>query len=174
MRLQLRQLKMLSFSAALLLLAGCAGYVLGPSNGLAVGSRSVKVNLFRNDTPEPRLSEAIATSIRRGIQREGTYKLETHADPDVILDGVITKFDRAGVSFQPNDILTVRDFYLTINARVKAYNVKTGEVLFDQEVYGRTTIRVGPDLASAERQAVPLLAEEMSHSVVSLLADGKW
>ena len=39
----------------LILLAGCAGYQLGPTNGLTAGSRSIQVNPFVNQTPEPRL-----------------------------------------------------------------------------------------------------------------------
>ena len=40
-------------------------------------------------------------------------------------------------------------------AKVTATERDTGRVLLDREVGGRTTIRIGPDLTSAERQAVP-------------------
>src|SRR5688572_29157330 len=96
---------------ALLVLAlsfcGCAGYRLGPTNGIAAGSRSVQVALFQNATTEPRLTEPLATALRRTIQQDGTYRLATHGDADIILEGAITEFDRSGVTFDPRDILTV-------------------------------------------------------------------
>jgi hypothetical protein len=47
-------------------------------------------------------------------------------------------------------------------------------VLFDRPVTGSTLIRVGSDLTSAERQSLPLLAEDLAKNVASLLADGGW
>jgi hypothetical protein len=153
---------------------GCAGYQLGPTHDAPAGSRSVQINLFQNNTWEPRLSEPVATALRRAVQRDGTYKLDTHGSGDIILDGVITEFRRSGVTFQPADVLTPRDYELTLYAKVKAIERGTGRVLIDSEVFGRTTIRSGPDLPSAERQAAPLLAEDMAQNIASLLVDGTW
>ena len=38
----------------------------------------------------------------------------------------------------------------------------------------RTTVRLGGDLASAERQALPLLANDLARKTVALLAEGEW
>src|ERR1043165_2687288 len=38
-------------------LTGCAGYHLGPTNGVRAGERSVQVNPFVNQTIEPRSEE---------------------------------------------------------------------------------------------------------------------
>lgn len=158
----------------LLCLAGCAGYRLGPSNGMAAGSKSIQINLFRNDTLEPRLSEAIGFALRRTIQQDGTFSLDTKDEGDIVLTGVVVSFERSGLSFQPADILTVRDFSLSMNARVKAVERGSGKVLLDAMVSGRTTVRAGADLVSAERQAVPLVAQDLSRNLTSLLVDGKW
>jgi hypothetical protein len=157
-----------------LLVTGCAGYQLGPTNGVPAGSRSVQVNLFRNDTYEPRLSDPIATSIRRWIQRDGTYRLATSGEADIVVDGVISEFSRSGISFQPSDILTVRDYELSAVASFTATERTTGKVLMESTVLGRTTVRAGPDLASAERQASPLIAEDIARRITSLLVDGSW
>jgi hypothetical protein len=138
------------------------------------GSRSIQINLFQNKTWEPRLSEPIATAVRRAIQRDGTYQLDTKGGGDIVVDGVITEFNRSGVTFEPTDILTVRDYELTLYAKVKAVERGTGRILIDKTVFGRTTIRSGPDLPSAERQAAPLLAEDLARNVTSLLVDGEW
>ena len=160
--------------AAILLLTGCMGYQLGPTNGATAGSRSIQINAFRNDTWEPRLSEPLATSMRRWIQRDGTYRLATQNDGDIVVDGVIIDFTRLGISFQPSDVLTVRDYELRAQAKFTAVDRGTGKVLMASTVTGRTTIRTGPDLASAERQAAPLIAEDIARRITSLLVDGSW
>jgi hypothetical protein len=155
------------------LLGGCA-YRLGPTNGVAAGSRSIQVNLFQNQTWEPRLSEPVATSLRRWIQRDGTYRLATSGDGDIVLDGVLIEFQRSGISFQPGDVLTIRDYELTLTVAFKAVERGTGRVILDSKVAGRTTIRVTADEASAERQAAPLLAEDVARRITTLLVDGSW
>ena len=39
---------------------------------------------------------------------------------------------------------------------------------------GYTLVRIGSDLTSTERQALPLLAGELAKRVTALLADGNW
>ena len=147
---------------------------MGPTNGIPAGALSAQVNLFRNDTFEPRLSEPVATAVRREIQRDGSFRLATQGEGDIVVDGVITEFRRSAISFQPADIVTVRDYELIMIARVTAVNRRTGAVLVQSDVGGRTVIRAGADLASAERQAVPLIANDLARNLTSLLADGSW
>ena len=157
-----------------LLLAGCAGYKLGPTNGMSAGEKSVQINPFSNETLEPRLSESITFEIRKRVQQDGTYKLATHGDGDVIVNGIITQYGRNPLSFQPRDVLTVRDYRLTISARILAIDRLTGKTNTDQMVHGRTTVRVGNDLVSAERQAIPLVAADLARNAVAAIADGTW
>ena len=83
------------FTAVLLaLITGCAGYKLGPTNGVAAGEKSIQINPFQNKTIEPRLSEGITSALRKRLQQDGTYRLETHGDADIVVNGIITKFDR--------------------------------------------------------------------------------
>jgi hypothetical protein len=153
---------------------GCAGYRLGPTNGEVAGAKSIQVNFFRNETFEPRLVEAIGTALRRTLQQDGTYRLDTQGDADIVVDGVVTHYHRLGVSFQPQDTITPTDFQITMLVKITATERRTGRVLLDREVPARATIRIGPDLASAERQAVPLLAQDLAWNVTSLLVDGTW
>jgi len=155
-------------------MAGCAGYQLGPSNGMRAGEKSVQINPFINETPEPRLIEPITLAMRRQVQRDGTYKLATQGDGDLIVNGVVTRYDRSPVSFQARDVLTVRDYNLTITARIVAVDRTTGKTNSNQTIRGRTTVRVGNDLASAERQAIPLVAADLARNAVAAIADGAW
>lgn len=160
--------------AMAVVLAGCAGYRVGPTNGLMAGQRSIQVNPFQNQTIEPRLVEYTTTALRKRLQQDGTFRLATQQDGDIIVNGVIVEFRRSELSFQPSDIRTVRDYTVALRAQIKAVERSTGRTILDRPAYARTTLRVGADLASAERQAVPLLAEDLARNVTSLLVDGTW
>jgi hypothetical protein len=154
--------------------SGCAGYKLGPTNGVAAGSRTVKFKPFVNRTHEPRVTEYLSTSLRKQLQQDGTFRLETAGSPDILVSGEITRFDRTGLSYQTNDVLTPQEYTLTMQAHVVAMDVNTGKVFINRTVQGYTYIRIGNDEYSAERQAVPLLTDSVARSAVSLLVDGAW
>lgn len=158
----------------LVFITGCAGYKLGPTNGMPAGARSVQVNLFKNDTLEPRLIEAVAQALRKRLQQDGTYRLDTSGSGDLVVNGVITKFEREGISFQPNDVITVRDYSLSITAKITVRDRQSGKIVLDRDVTGKTTIRVGQDMASSQRQAVPMIADDLAGRATSLLVDGAW
>lgn len=154
--------------------SGCAGYHLGPTNGMAAGEKSVQVNPFVNETLQPRLTDAVTSQMRKELQRDGTYKLSTGGDADIIVAGALTAYLRTEVTFATTDILTVRDFRLSLTARVTARERATGKEILNQPVSGYTLIRVGADLPNAERQAMPLLAADLARNVTALLVEGKW
>jgi hypothetical protein len=158
------------FLAVAVVASGCASYRLGPVNPAIPAGQAIEVGLFQNATPQPGLTESLNASIRRELQRDGTFGLATGGDGDVLLTG----YCRSAVSFQPRDILSVRDFEVELVTRIRAAEKATGKVLIDRELTGRTTVRLGGDLASAERQALPMLANDLAKKTVALLAEGVW
>jgi hypothetical protein len=61
-----------------------------------------------------------------------------------------------------------------ITAHVTARDHTTGKVLLDKNVNGFTLVQVGTDLTDAERQALPLLAEDLARNITALLTEGAW
>ncbi len=163
-----------------LALSGCAGYQLGPTNGQQAGARSVQVKPFANQTLEPRLADALTFSLRKQLQRDGTFRLDTHDTGDILVSGTIVEYDRQAISFQPTDVITPVDYQLTMRAQITARDRRTGRVLLDRKVAGQTVIRVGPGTGTAdwqqvaERQALPLVADDLAQRVTALLVDGEW
>lgn len=155
-------------------LAGCAGYKLGPTNGLAAREKSIQINPFVNQTMEARLGDALTQQLRKLFQRDGTFQLATHDDGDIVVSGVILRYQRDAMSFQPSDTLTARDYRISMTAQVTARDRISGKTVLDRPVSGYTLIRVESDLTSTERQALPLLAADLAKNVVGLLADGSW
>lgn len=161
-------------ATALLCLAGCAGYRLGPTGGRTAGSQSLEIAPFSNETIEARLLDPLTTALRRRTQEDGTFKLATRDSGDLLLSGRIVDYRRRELSFQPGDIVTVRDYQLVMTVHATAVDRSTGREVLDRQVSGRTTIRVAEDLVSAERQAIPLLADDLARNLIGVLADGEW
>lgn len=153
---------------------GCRGYRLGPTNPELTAGRSIQVRYFENRTIEPGLPEALSHALRQELQRDGSYRLRTTGDSDVHVDGVITRFERRPLAFQPTDVITVTDYELRLTVQLTAVDRTSGRTLVDRSLTGRTSIRVGNDLPSAERQALPLLAEDWARQAAAALTEGSW
>jgi hypothetical protein len=157
---------------AVSVLTGC-GYTLGTTNGLAAGKKKIQITPFLNHTVEPRLGDAVTTALRRDVQRDGTYHLATRGGADVIVTGTITKYDRHELNFEPHDVLTVKDFRVNIEAKVTARNVTSGTST-NWTATAYTLVRVGSDLTSSERQALPDLADQLAKTITDSLVNGSW
>lgn len=158
----------------LCLFAGCAGYQLGPANGAAAGEKSIEVLPFNNQTLQPRLGDALTQALREELQTDGTFRLTAHDPGDVVVSGVVTTYTRAGVSFLSTDASTPQDYRIDVTAHVTARERATGKLLLDKSVTGQTLVPVTSDLADAERQALPLLAQDLARNITGLLTEGAW
>ena len=154
--------------------SGCVGYVAGPTNGLPAGSRSVRVEFFGNETLEPRLVVAVNRALKRNLQQDGTYTLETQGEADIVVRGQLTEFLRNGISYTPGDSLVVQDYTMQLTARIKVSDRTSGKVVYEGDVTGKSTVRVGNDLTSSQRQSIPLIADHLARQATSFIVDGQW
>jgi len=155
-------------------LCGCAGYRLGPTGGQEAGAKSVQITPFVNNSTEPGLADEVTSALRKAVQRDGTFKLATHRDSDLIVTGVITDYRRRELTLLRGDLRTVRDYQITIVAHVVIRERASNQVILERDVDGSTLLRVGVDFGSSERQAAPQLAEDLARRVKDLLVDGSW
>jgi hypothetical protein len=64
---------------------------------------------------------------------------------------------------------------LSLTATITARSRATGAVIVPERIVkGHTSIRVGDDMTSSERQALPLLTADLAKNIVAILADGGW
>jgi hypothetical protein len=61
-----------------------------------------------------------------------------------------------------------------MSAHVTAIERGTGRTNLNTTVVGQTVIRVGADQSSAEREAIPLLADDMARNLVAQLTEPWW
>ena len=172
----MRPLIFFSICVTAILSAGCAGYHLGPVKPAVVaGAKSIEIVPFNNQTQQPRLGDAVTQALRERMQTDGTYRLATREPGDVVVTGVITTYNREGVSFLQTDVATAESYRVEVTALITVRDRATTKVLFDRKpVHGFTLVQVGNDLAGAERQATPLLAEDLARNITALLTEGAW
>jgi hypothetical protein len=169
----MRPLIFFAICLAAMFSAGCAGYHLGPVNSNAVaGEKSIEIAPFNNQTLQPRLGDAVTQALRERMQTDGTYRLATRGPGDVVLTGVITAYNREGVGFLRSDVATAVNYRVQVTAHVTVR--EGGKVLLDKNVNGYTLVQVGTDLTDAERQSLPLLAEDLARNITQLLTEGAW
>ena len=158
-----------------LLLSGCAGYRLGPVGGQIAGARGIQVPMARNATLEPRLAEPVTLALRRHIQQDGTFRLETDGAPaDLVLETTLLNYERLPMAFRREDVVTVTEYELRLTCRVILRERGVEQPILDQPVSGRTALLVGPDQTAAERQAASLLADDLARRTVILISEGTW
>jgi hypothetical protein len=170
----MRAPKIVLLALAAASLAGCAGYHLGPVNGVVPGEKSIEVLPFNNQTLQPRLGDALTQSLRERLQTDGTYHLATHGVGDVIVTGVIRNYQREGLSYLSTDAVTPENYRVGVTVHVTVRESASGRLLVDKDVKGHTLVHIGSDLASAERQALPLLADDLAQNISELLTEGSW
>jgi len=155
-------------------LAGCASYRLGPTNGAIAGEKSVTVLPFNNQTLQPRLGSALTQSLRERLQIDGTFRLATQGDGDVVVSGVIRNYQREALGFLSTDATTPENYRVGVIVHVTVRERASGKLLLEKDVKGHTLVHIGSDLASAEMQSLPLLAEDLARNITELLAEGAW
>jgi Lipopolysaccharide-assembly len=154
------------------LTVGCAGYHVGPVSN--PGYRSVAVPMFKNKTLVPQLEAQITNGIIKRLQTDGTLQVESPGKADVILVGEILHYRREELRSSRDDSNQPREYRIIIEARVEAHHRATGEVVIKPTVVtGEAATFVGSDLQTAEYQVLPLIADDLSKRVVTLLVE-RW
>lgn len=170
----MRALKYFLPALAAVVLAGCAGYHLGPVNGVVAGEKTVEVLPFNNQTLQPRLNDAVTQALRERLQVDATYRLATHEPGDLVVSGTIRQYDHEGLGYLNRDSVTPQNYRVGVIVHVVVRDRVTGKAVLDRDVKGHSLVNVGPDFASSERQAMPLLAADLAQNIVGLLTEGAW
>ena len=98
----------------------------------------------------------------------------TRGTADIVVTCELFRYDRNEVSFVPGDIVTARDYRISLGARANAKETSTDKTLLAREFTGNTLMRLGNDLPSVERQTLPMLAADLARQITTALSDGTW
>lgn len=153
--------------ASLLLFAGC-GYTVG--NGFNPDVKTVSVPIFENDTFRRGIEVQLTEAVQKEIQKRTPYRLAKGLNADTRLTGRIvqTRKDVLG----ENNFDDSRELQLSLMIVTKWENLRTGEVLAQQEIpLSPTAIplttqaefapEVGQSLATGTQDALDQLARRI-------------
>jgi outer membrane lipopolysaccharide assembly protein LptE/RlpB len=158
--------------SALLVLSGC-GYKLGEIRPTAMRSvRTLAVPTFKNNTFESRIEILFADTLVKQLQQDGTYQIVNTAQADAILNCTIEEIDRGSLRSVQSNVLATSEFSLIVTVRYEVVDQRTGIILMEGTVQGRTSFFSGNDLQSLERQALSNAASDLSLNLTTRLTEG--
>ena len=161
------------FSLVACLLAGCAGYHVGPIQPKSMkGIKIIAVPSFKNETLNPRLEVLAADIAIRQIQSDGTYQIASSAKADAVLEGTIVSVTRTGMRSLRENVLTTTEFNVTVRIKYQIVRNDTGERLEARHVDGVTSFYTGNDPNAGEQQAIPLALHNAVERMVTQLSEG--
>jgi Lipopolysaccharide-assembly len=155
------------------LLGSCAGYRLGPATpGYLRQVHTIAVPTFANSTLVPRIEVLITGTVIKQFQQDGTFKIVDADVADATLKGEIVGVSRSPARSVRGNVLSTTEFNVTMTVKYTLTG-RDGKVLGSPgAVSGSTSFFRGSDVATDERQALPLAAEELARHMVSQLSEG--
>jgi hypothetical protein len=153
--------------------AGCAGYSLGPIPPTYMkGVHRVAVPIFKNVTISPDIEALATTVVIKQIQQEGTYEVTGVDQADAVVVGTIASIQRTKARSLQGNVLASSEFSLRITINFRIQKAGTGEVVGQRDIEGVTSFFVGNDVASQDREAIPLAVEDAAVQFTSYLSEG--
>jgi len=151
----------------LLLVSGC-GYTVG--NGFSPEIKTVSIPIFKNDTLRRGIEFQLTEAVQKEVQKRTPYRLAKGLDADTRLTGRIVQSTKNVLG--ENRFDDPRELQLSLMIAIKWENLRTGEVLAQQEIpLSPTAIplatqadfapEVGQSLATGTQDAVDQLARRI-------------
>jgi hypothetical protein len=155
------------------LLGGCAGYQLGPATpGYLRQVHTIAVPTFANNTLVPRIEVLVTGTVIKQFQQDGTFRIVNADVADATLKGEIVGVNRSPARSVRGNVLATTEFTVAVTVKYTLVG-RDGKVLGSPgAVGGSTSFFRGSDVATDERQALPLAAEELARHLVSQLSEG--
>ena len=152
-----------AFSTLLLayLFGSCAGYHVGPATPSYLRQvHSIAVPTFGNTTLVPRIEVLVTGTVIKQFQQDGTFRIVNEDQADAVLKGEIVSVGRSPARSVRGNVLSTTEFNLSLAVKYTLFG-RDGQVLgYPGQVGGSTSFFVGSDVATDERQALPLAAGE--------------
>jgi hypothetical protein len=156
-----------------LLLSGCAGYHVGPATPAYLRQiHSIAVPTFKNLTLIPRVDVLVTGTVIKQFQQDGTFRIATEDNADATLKGEITVVGRSPARSLRGNVLATTEFNLLVQVRYTLVGRDGKAIAGPANAAGGTSFFVGEDVATDERQALPLAAEQLAINLVSQLSEG--
>ena len=153
--------------------SGCAGYRIGEVKpNYLKGIRTIAVPTFRNETHLPRIEVLLTNTLIKQLQQDGSYQITDEDKADAVLRGSIRGVVRTPARSVRGNVLATTEFNLTIGVRYVLVGRDGQPIAGPGEASGTTNFFVGSDVATDQRQALPLATEDLAVRLTSQLSEG--
>ena len=181
-------MKKFAAAFACLCLSGCLGYHIGPVKPYYLRDvHTIAIPTFKNETLLPRIEVLVTGTVIKQFQQDGTYSIGNEDNADAILKAEITRVSRSPARSVRGNVLATTEFNLTMRVHYRLVGRDGQAIGPPGEAVGTTSFFVGTnattttqsqqnqnkvDVATDERQALPLATEELATRLVSQLSEG--
>ena len=117
---------------AALALAGCGYHLAGTGTTVPDGARSIRIEPFTNHTRETGLEVRLHRAVEDEFRRQGTLRIVTEDDADLVLSGDIRRFTSVPVAFSATDEAVQYQGIMQVSLRLTER--ETGHVLFENKL----------------------------------------
>ncbi|MBQ4471073.1 MAG: hypothetical protein II946_01975 [Kiritimatiellae bacterium] len=167
--------RLILVAAAALAVAGCKSAYRWTSD-VPQSMRTICVPTFRNESDTTELATLASVQLLREFQREGTFKIASHEDAAVEVQGVI----KSSIAKSNGGYRRIQDRLFdntaTMIAEVSVVDRVNGRVLVDNKRYTATTSFTSgkDDFLTAQRSASGRLADDLARQVVDDVLAVQW
>ena len=154
-------------------LTGCLGYHVGPAKPYYLRDvHTIAVPTFTNNTLLPRIEVLVTDTVIKQFQQDGTFQITGGDQADVTLKGEIIRVTRSPARSVRGNVLATSEFNLAMRVRYRLLGHDGKPLAPPGEAVGTTSFFVGTDVTTDERQALPLVTEELANHLVTQLSEG--
>jgi len=117
---------------AVLVLAACGYHLTGTGTTVPEGARTIRIELFTNHTRETGLEVHLHKALADEFRRQGTLRVVTDGDADLVLSGNIRSFTTVPVAFSATDEAVQYQGVMRVGMRLTERH--SGHVLFENKL----------------------------------------
>jgi len=157
------------------LLAGCAGYSLGPVKPSYLKNiKTLSIPVARSEDLAPHVEVLLTSTIIKEFQRDGTFRIAPSGAGDATLRITLEAIQLTPVRSVPGNVLQASEFVMSLKIRYELREGagERGRVLDGGHISGEASFFVSTDLQQDQRQAFPRAAEQAAQHMVSQLSEG--
>ena len=117
---------------AVLALAACGYHLSGTGTTVPESARTIRIALFTNHTRETGLEVRLHRAVEDEFRRQGTLRVVTEGDADLVLSGTIRRFTSVPVAFSATDEAVQYQGIMQVSLRLTER--ESGHVLFENKL----------------------------------------
>ena len=117
---------------AVLALAACGYHLSGTGTTVPESARTIRIELFANHTRETGLEVRLHRAVEDEFRRQGTLRMVTEGDADLVLSGDIRRFTSVPVAFSATDVAVQYQGIMQVSLRLTER--ESGHLLFENKL----------------------------------------